>query len=87
MSSETKLKFIQQILVNLFDWITDANQIFPEHRLREDLELDSVAMVNLQVAIEDEFDIRFDPIETDLAEVFDTVGSLADFIEKCSEKP
>ncbi|MCA9734093.1 MAG: acyl carrier protein [Deferribacteres bacterium] len=72
---------VQKILINNFDWLNVTSPIAPEHRLREDLELDSLAMVSLQVAVEDEFDIRFDPVETDLTEVFLTVGSLTKFIE------
>lgn len=86
MNSKTMLKLMQQILVNNFDWLTDADSILAEHRLRDDLGLDSLAMVNLQVIIEDEFDMRFDPIETDLAEVFETVESLADFLVSYLDK-
>jgi len=74
-------QIIREILLRTFSWL-DENNITLESRLREDLELDSLAMVNLQVAIEDEFDIRFDPVETDLTEVFETVGTLINFIEK-----
>lgn len=80
MNSETVLQVILWILINNFDWLADIDSILPEHRLRDDLELDSLAMVNLQVALEDELDMRFDPIEIDLAEVFETVESLADFL-------
>ena len=38
-------------------------------------------MVNLQVTVEDKFNIHFDPIEMDLLEVFETVGSLVTFLE------
>jgi acyl carrier protein len=72
--------------MNTFNWLSDANPILPDHSLREDLELDSLGMVNLQVAIEDEFDIRFDPVETDLTEVFETVESLAEFIQKYTQE-
>lgn len=77
---------IRRILVNNFNWLSNAKQILPEHRLREDLELDSLGMVNLQVAVEDEFRMRFDPIETDLVEVFRTVGSLVKFLQRCDDK-
>ena len=80
MSSDIASQLVKQILVDTFDWNTDVNHILPEHRLREDLELDSLAMVNLQVAIEDELGVRFDPIGTDLGHVFETVGTLVDFL-------
>lgn len=57
------------------------NQLNEEDRLVEDLKLDSINLVNLQVMVEDEFDIRFNPIEDNLADVFETVGSLLDYME------
>ena len=80
-SPTMSLEIIKMMLVETFSWIYSANAILPEHRLQEDLELDSLAMVNLQVAIEDRFSIRFDPISMDLVEVFETVGSLASFLD------
>lgn len=74
------IEIIRTMLVEIFSWIDGTDPILPEHRLQEDLELDSLAMVNLQVAIEDRFNIRFDPISMDLVEVFETVGSLAGFL-------
>ena len=81
MNSETALQIIQQILLNIIQPPVNVRQILPQHRLREDLDLDSLFIVNLQVAIEDEFDMRFDPIENDLTEGIETVGSLVAFIE------
>ena len=81
MNHKETLQNVRKILTNNFDWLKGLNPILLEHRLREDLELDSLDMVNLQVAVEDEFDIRFDPVETDLTEVFQTVGSLAEFLK------
>lgn len=81
MHSRITLQVIRRIMVNEFDWLTDGDCILAEHRLREDLELDSLAMVSLQVAIEDEFEIRFDPVQPDPTVVFHTVGSLAHFLE------
>ena len=69
-------------MVTLFDWLTNDNEIAIEDKLREDLGIDSLGMVNLQVTIEDNLNIRFDPIENDLTEVFDTVGSLASFVDE-----
>ena len=81
ISSDAVLQIIQQILKNTMQSSANISHILPQHKLREDLELDSLAMVNLQVAIEDEFDMRFDPIENNLTEVFETVGSLMAFVE------
>jgi len=79
MRKEDLLKKILIIIVENFNWLNDKI-ILPEDRLREDLGLDSLGMVNLQVSIEDEFGIRFDPVETDLTEVFNTINSLIEFV-------
>jgi acyl carrier protein len=50
------------------------------HRLREDIGLDSLGMVDLMVALEDNFQIYFDPIVMDLDEAFTTIGSITDFV-------
>ena len=54
--------------------------------LQDDLGLDSLTMVTLQVSVEDEFDLRFDPILMDLASVFQTVGTLVDFVRANSAR-
>lgn len=64
------------ILLTVTNKPIEEKDITNESNLKFDLGLDSMAMVNLQVSIEDEFEFRFDPIETDLVEVFTTVGSL-----------
>lgn len=68
------------ILLELFPRLADMEPILPSHRLRDDLDLDSLDMVNLQIAIEDTFNISFDPIETDIAEAFESVESLANYL-------
>ena len=37
-------------------------------------------MVDVMVAIEDAFNMQFDPVGTDLEEVFMSVGALVDFL-------
>lgn len=61
--------------INIFN--LDTN-----NRLKEDLKLDSINLVNLQVEIEDNFNIRFDPINMDLMSIFETIGSLTVFLER-----
>ena len=58
---------------------TDANEILPESTLRKDLCLNSLDIVNLAVAIEDETGIHIP--DRDLATFF-TVDDLIKFIEK-----
>jgi acyl carrier protein len=52
----------------------------PDARLREDLGLDSLHLVTLQVAVEDHYDIAFDPTDEHLADAFTTVGGLARYV-------
>lgn len=78
MNKDDTFKIIKNILEDNFEWI--QVEIHLDHRLREDLSLDSIAMVNLQVAIEDKFDFRFDPTEMDLVNIFESVNSLVDFL-------
>jgi acyl carrier protein len=59
-----------------FDWL-DGRHLDPAMRFMEDLQFDSVALVHLQVAVEDNFGLRFHPLDDDLMEIFATVGSLA----------
>jgi len=82
MRTGTALEAIRHILVELIPSLQEADRILPEHRLREDLDLDSLEMVKLQTAIEDSLGMRFDPIEVDLVYVFETVGSLSAFLEE-----
>lgn len=53
----------------------------PEMNLRDGLEMDSMAIVMLQVEIEEEFQFTFDPIEDDFERIFETFGSLYGYLE------
>lgn len=66
-------------------------QITEDMRLREDIGLDSIDLVVLQVEIEDQWDIRFNPLDDDFLEIFDSINSLCEFLElrfdeKCETK-
>lgn len=63
-----------------FDWL-QGRDIDSAMRLMDDLQFDSVALVHLQVAVEDNFGLRFHPVHDDVMAVFATVGSLAAAIE------
>jgi acyl carrier protein len=71
---------IKHIVTKLPGCFLAFGQIHREHQLREDVGLDSLAMVDLMIAIEDYFHVYFDPILMDLVEVFETIGSLTDFV-------
>jgi len=74
----TKLK---SILIENFDWIKKNNIIY-NSKINEDLGFDSISLINLQILIEDNFEIRFNPMEDDITEIFDSIDSLISFIEK-----
>lgn len=58
----------------------DVAELDEEARLFEDLALDSTMVIELLMALEDTTDLTIDPDELQ-PEVFQTVGSLADYVE------
>lgn len=56
-----------------------------ETSLVNDLGMESVNIVMLQVELEDEFNIEFDPLNNDFFEIFRTVGSVCRAIEELTE--
>jgi len=54
----------------------------PQVRLREDLEMESLQLIELQVELETAFSITFDPIEDDFFEIFQTIGTLRGAVAK-----
>lgn len=76
---------------NLFEMIKECiekvlerslSQLTYETSLREDLEMDSLQIVLLQVELEDEFSISFDPIDDDFFLIFNSVGSIYETIKR-----
>jgi len=57
-----------------------ADQITDGARVDEELQMQSVAFVELQVAIEDEYDIQIDPIQVVELNEF---GAIVDYIYQC----
>lgn len=70
---------LQKIFFELFG--INILSLESNERLREDLGLDSINLVNLQVEIEDRFSIYFDPLSMDISKIFATIGSIREFIE------
>jgi len=82
LQTDQVLDQVRQIVAEIPGCFLVYNQIRPEHRLRDDLGLDSLAMVDLMVAVEDALGVYFDPIQTDLDAAFETVSSLANLVTK-----
>lgn len=49
--------------------------------IRHDLGFDSITLVVLQIELEDEFHIRFNPAEDDLEKIFTTVQVISGYIQ------
>jgi len=77
----TSEDFIILLLGELFPQITRDKFIVANQRLREDLNLDSLDMINLQLAIEERLHYKFDPLENNLAEIFESVESISNFLK------
>ncbi|CAN5315982.1 hypothetical protein BH23ACT9_BH23ACT9_05780 [soil metagenome] len=62
-----------------------AEALTPEVTLQEGLQLDSLSVVELQVAIEDAFDLRFADTGTEVTDVV-TVGDLVAAVESALQR-
>lgn len=80
--SDTTLTRLSALLTRLF--ARDV-ALRGDERFREDLGLDSIDLVRLQVAIEDAWGIRFDPISDDLASALTSVGAMVYLIDDKDE--
>ncbi len=72
---------IAQLVQTLFPWTAGA-EAGDEARLREDLGLDSLHLVELQMRVEDRFRVRFDPLDDGFIEAFETVGGLHRYVRR-----
>jgi acyl carrier protein len=57
----------------------DVTSVSPESRLDSDLGIDEMAVIELNIALEDEFNIKIQ--EHDMS-LFETVGDIIDYIER-----
>lgn len=69
---------IKDIVINIMD---EEYEIKKESLFVNDLGFDSINLLYLQVAVEDEFDIKFDPVQDDFSEIFKDIKSLCDYVE------
>ncbi|NDV57969.1 acyl carrier protein [Bacteroides sp. 519] len=71
---------IIQIIKKQFIWLSSQEEISVNASLRNDLAFDSIAIVNLQVLLEDEFDFRFNPVVDDFSKIFYSIETLTYYI-------
>lgn len=62
----------------------DQGLIVRDSRLRDDFDINSLSMIDLVVAVEDEFSVR---IPDEDAERFETVGDVVDFLQRAIVVP
>ncbi|MFI6999343.1 acyl carrier protein [Nocardia sp. NPDC050175] len=74
---------VLSIVQDRFDWNRHPTQTAD---LRSDLGLDSVHLVELQVAVEEHFHVVFDPFDEQLVEAFQTTAHLAAYIDYLAAK-
>jgi acyl carrier protein len=76
---------ITQLIAKHFAWAL-TGQLTVDTRLREHLDLDSLHLVELQVAIEDQFRVTFDPTDEEFLDAFVTVGALEMYVRYLLER-
>lgn len=69
-------------ILNTFPHLEELKDLLTngDTKLAADLQLDSFSIISLQVSIEDNFGLFFDPIEDDFVEIFCTIESLTNYI-------
>lgn len=73
---------IGKLIRTQFPWVATPVKDLASQRFREDLDLDSLHMVEFQSVAEDEFDIIFDPEDEDLFDALSTIGALASYVQR-----
>ena len=82
MTSSTEAQVIK-IARGQFDW---TGELTATTDLRRELDLDSLHLVELQVAVEDHFRVAFDPLDEQLVDAFRTVRTLAAYVDYLATK-
>lgn len=75
------VKKVKDVILSIGNWIPKDVVITMDSNIKNDLGFDSLALIRLQVEIEDTFGLNFDPVDTDFVRVFSTVGNLVSYIE------
>lgn len=78
-------KIKEQLSLIILDTFPHLEEVKPlllneDTKLAADLQMDSFSIISLQVSIEDNFGLYFDPLEDNFVEIFCTIGSLVKYI-------
>ena len=68
------------VFEKVFDGELDLSGLTPQSRLKEDLVLNSIGMLYMAMALEDEFDVRFTNDD------FAAIHTVADVVERLEKK-
>lgn len=74
------MKILENQIKNTISGYTNISNISNDHYLNEDLDIDSLGVLELFLSLEDEYEIIIDP---DDAERLDTVQKIIDYISSC----
>ncbi len=75
----TTLERLIQVFEEVFEEELDVSKVTPEARLVEDLEMKSIGMLYMAMAVEQEFGVKFEN------EDFDKMRTVADIIAKIEQ--
>ena len=82
MGDELVDEKLKNLIVEVARGSVDPEEVVEGKKLREELGFDSVALVDLIVALEATFGIYVDPLEVDLTKVFDSTTALREFLQE-----
>ncbi|PLX42404.1 MAG: hypothetical protein C0609_09540 [Deltaproteobacteria bacterium] len=72
---------LKNVIVEVAGGSVEPSEVVEGRKLREELGFDSVALVDLIVALEATFGIYVDPLEVDLTKVFESTTTLREFLQ------
>ncbi len=81
MSALSTEKLIKNLVTRFAIWDVPEDQMSADTSLMNDLGFDSVRIVELILAIEEEFDIALEEAELTM-DIFETVGSLSEYLHR-----
>ncbi len=89
MNTATQKRIQQEILAIIkekcaFEYSSVAKEeVLLETDIKKELGMDSIAILILQITIEDRFQMRFNPLKDDLGQVFTTAERLGNYVWEC----
>ncbi|MCT4688876.1 acyl carrier protein [Vallitalea sp.] len=73
---------LEKVITIIKDILDTEESMNGETHLLDDLAMDSISMLYLQIAIEDKFNVKFDPLEDEFEFIFSNINNLCVAINK-----